>query len=473
MKKILIISGLLLALGSCRKNIEELNIDPKSASSVPSKTLFSNAQRNLARNFATPSVNVNIWRLIAQHWTETTYTDESNYNLGTRDIPQNWWFNLYRDVLNNFEECKKVISTEALDANVRKNQLAIIDIMQVFSYHYILTTFGNAPYSEALNINNLLPKYDDAKTAYDALITKLDAAIANLNTSAGSFGSADLLYGGDVASWEKFANSFKLKMGMMLADYDATKSKSVVEAAAAGVFASNDDNAVFHFLTNPPSTNPVWESLVQSGRKDFVAANTIVNAMKALNDPRVPLYFTKDASNDYSGGIYGASNNYATYSKPGDDIQAPNFPTWFMDYAEVEFLLAEAIERGFSISGTAESHYNAAIEASIEFWGGSAADAATYLAQPSVAYSTATGTYKQKIGTQKWIALYERGHDAWTEWRRLDYPVLVAPPNALSVIPLRFTYPTSEQTLNRVNYNSASAAIGGDKVDTKLWFDKN
>lgn len=473
MKKILIVSGLLLAFGSCRKNIENLNIDPKSASVVPSKTLFSNAQLNLANNLASPSVNLNIWRLISQHWTETTYTDESNYDLGTRNIPQNWWHTMYRDVLNNFEECKKVIPTDVLNADIKKNQIAIIDIMEVYTYHYIFTTFGNAPYTEALNIGNLLPKYDDAKTAYDALLTKLDAAIGNLNTGAASFGGADLLFGGDVASWKKFANSFKLKMGMMMADYDATKSKSVVEAAAAGAFTSNDDNAVFHFLAAPPNTNPVWVNLVQSGRKDFVAANTIVNTMKALNDPRVPLYFTKDAANGYSGGIYGASNNYATYSKPSDDIQAPDFPSWFMDYAEVEFLLAEAKERGYNISGSAESHYNAAITASIEFWGGSSTDAATYLLQPSVAYTTAAGTYKQKIGTQKWIALYERGHDAWTEWRRLDYPVLTAPANALSAIPVRFTYPASEQTLNKVNYNSASTAIGGDKVETKLWFDKN
>jgi len=94
------------------------------------------------------------------------------------------------------------------------------------------------------------------------------------------------------------------------------------------------------------------------------------------------------------------------------------------------------------------------------------------LANPKVAYSTAEGNYKHKIGLQSWIALYNRGFEAWTQWRRLDYPKLVAPPDALSDIPTRIIYPIPEQTLNSVNYKAASAAIGGDAVTTKLFWDK-
>jgi hypothetical protein len=475
MKKILLISGLLFILASCTKDLSKLNIDSKNPVIVPSETLFSNAQLNLANDLATPNVNVNIWRMIAQHWTETTYTDESNYDLSTRPIPQSWWHTMYRDVLKNFEEAKKLIATDVTDANVKKNELAIAEIMEVFSYHYIVTTFGDIPYSDALDFNKVQPVYDDAKTVYDALITRLDAAIANLNTSAESFGSADLLYGGNVAAWKKFANAIKLKMGIVIADSDPAKSKSMIEAAYAGAFTSNSDNAVFQFLTAPPNTNPVWVNLVQSGRKDFVAANTLVNAMKALNDPRIPLYFTVDGGGvGYTGGIYGASNNYATFSKPSLTLQEPEFPYTFMDYSEVEFILAEAAARGMSVGGTAEFHYNKAITASITEWGGTNANAVLYLAQPSVAYTTATGTYKQKIGTQKWIALYEHGHDAWTDWRRLDYPQLVKPVDALSAIPLRYFYPVSEQNLNGANVAAAVAKLSGgqDVVSVKLWFDK-
>ncbi|MER3497879.1 MAG: hypothetical protein C4308_04220 [Chitinophagaceae bacterium] len=106
------------------------------------------------------------------------------------------------------------------------------------------------------------------------------------------------------------------------------------------------------------------------------------------------------------------------------------------------------------------------------YWGGTPTEAATYLAQPSVNYVTAPGTYKQKIGIQKWIALYNRGWDAWIEWRRLDYPQLPPAVDAVSVIPLRYPYPVNEQNVKRVNYEAAAAAIGGDDVDTRLWWDK-
>ena len=474
MKKILLICGLLITLASCDKNLSSLNIDSKNPVNVPSATVFSNAQLNLANNLATPNVNVNIWRMIAQYWTETTYTDEANYDLSTRPIPQTWWHAMYRDVLKNFEEAKQLIAKDVPDANVKKNQLAIAEIMEVVSYYYIVTTYGDVPYTESLDFNIVQPKFDDAKTVYEALIARLDAAISNLNTSAKSFEGADLLYKGDVTAWKKFANSFKLRMGILIADSDPAKSKTVIESAAPGAFKSNSDNADFPFLSAPPNTNPVWVNLVQSGRKDFVAANTLVNAMKALNDPRIPLYFTKDAAGGYTGGIYGDNNNYATFSKPSETIQEPDFPGLFMSYSEVEFILAEAVERGMNVGGTAKDHYDKAITASITEWGGSAADATTYLAQPSVAYATAAGTYKQKIGTQKWISLFEHGLEAWADWRRLDYPQLVAPPSALSVIPLRYFYPVSEQNLNGANVASAVAKLPGGKdvVGVKLWFDK-
>ena len=143
-----------------------------------------------------------------------------------------------------------------------------------------------------------------------------------------------------------------------------------------------------------------------------------------------------------------------------------------MGYDEVEFFLAEAVARGYNVGGTADTHYNNAITASILWWGGSAVQAAAYLAQPSVAYATAAGNYKQKIGTQKYLALYTRGWDEWIEVRRLDYPVLVAPSSALTAFPVRYTYPVNEQNLNTTNYNAAATAIGGDKVITKLFWDK-
>ena len=132
-------------------------------------------------------------------------------------------------------------------------------------------------------------------------------------------------------------------------------------------------------------------------------------------------------------------------------------------------------ERGISVGGTAQSHYNNAITASIEFWGGSAGDAATYLAQPSVNYATATGPWQEKLGYQEWIADYNMNWDSWTVIRRLGYPDIdvVSPPvGAKGNFPLRFTYPSNESASNSVNWKAAVTALPGgqDVVSAKLFW---
>lgn len=475
MKKLLYILILSIVAFSCDKNLTDLNVDRKRASDVPAPTLFSNAQKNLTDVVTSSNVNLNIFRLVSQYWTQTTYTDESRYDLATRNIPQNFWNVLYRDVLRDLQEAKNstiALTGSSVDPIQRKNQLAMIDIMQVYAWSILVNTFGDVPYRSALNADSVLPRYEKQQDIYNDLLLRLDTSVTNLNATGGSFDNADLLYGGDVAEWKKFGNSLLLKLGMIIADVNAAKAKSVVEKAAPNVFTSNDDNATFEYLESPPNTNPIWVDLVQSGRKDFVAANTIVNQLNQLNDPRRKYYFTLSSTQDYKGGTYGASNNYATFSKPSQMITSPDFEATLLDYAEVEFLLAEAVERGYNVPGTAEQHYNNAVTASIEYWGGTAAEAQAYLAQPTVAYATATGDWRQKIGTQKWIALYNRGYDAWVEWRRLDYPVLTPPANMTAKdIPVRFTYPVQEQNLNKTNYQSAVTSIGGDVIGTRLFWD--
>lgn len=137
-------------------------------------------------------------------------------------------------------------------------------------------------------------------------------------------------------------------------------------------------------------------------------------------------------------------------------------------------LLAEAAARGGYSVGTVEAHYTAGITSSLTRWGVAPADIAAYLANPAVNYATAVGTWQQKIGTQAWLALYARGLQGFTEWRRLDYPILTKTPaiEAYSDIAKRYTYPTSEHTLNPESYKAAAAAIGGDKLTTKLFWDK-
>jgi hypothetical protein len=479
MKRIIYIcSAVVLLAAACTKDISKLNVDPKNPSQSPSKAFFTNAQRSLSNTLASSNVNLNIFRLIVQQWQQTQYPDESQYDLGTREVNDNLWNAMYRDVLRDLQEAKTLIPTDVTDANIQKNQLAIVEILQVYTYYYLVTTYGNIPYSDALDINKPFPKYDDANTIFGDLLTRLTTAVGNLSTSAESFGSADLVYHGDVALWKKFGNSLKLKMGITIADADNAKAKSTVEAAfAAGVFTSNADNAELVYQGAPPNTNPIWVDLVQSGRDDFVANSTLISELLGHNDPRIDNFFTEDAAGradpnavSYSGADPGVQSAYAPNSHVQTNITDPTFPGLLLDYAEVELLLAEAAARGYSVGGTAATHYAKGVTASIEYWSKTAAEATAYLAQPGVAYSAAN--WKERIGIQKWLALYNRGWDAWTEWRRLDYPHLEPAADALSEMPVRYPYPVNEQNVNRLNFQAAADAIGGDDVETKLWFDK-
>ena len=213
MKKLLILALVpLLMLSACKKDLTSINVDPKNPQQAPAPTFFSNAQKNLADILTSTSVNDNIFRLIMQYWQETVYLDESNYDILTRQQPAQLWNALYRDVMRDLREAKTLIPNQA-SGNIQKNQLAMAEITEILSWYYLVTTFGDIPYTEALDPEVSLPKYDKQQDIYNDLLTRLDAAIADLSVTEGpgSFENADLFFGGDVEAWMKFANSLKLK----------------------------------------------------------------------------------------------------------------------------------------------------------------------------------------------------------------------------------------------------------------------
>ena len=476
MKKTLILcsAGLLLSATSCVDSLKDYNIDPKSATSVQGATLISGAERRLVRALTSTSVNQNPFRLYVQYWTETTYLDESNYDFETRTINRNFWTELYLGVLGNLKESSRVIAADnTLDAKVKANQQACSEILAVYAWSTLVNTFGNIPYTEALDFAKPTPKYDDAAGIYNDLFKRLDAALTALDPTAAGLGSADLIYGGNVAKWAKFGNSLKLRMALTVADVDGAKAKALAEQTVGKVFAANADNATLAFTAASPNTNPLFEDLIQSNRKDFVGTSFFIDQLNKLSDPRLPYFFKlKPNTMVYAGGTAGATSPYSNFSAPGAALENPVLPGVLQTYSEVEFLLAEAAARGFAVTGTAEAHYNAAVKASILSFGGSATAADIYLTQPEVAYATAAGDYRQKIGTQKYYALYDNPVEAYKEVRRLDWPKIVAPKSAVSAFPLRFTYPTTEKNLNTANNKAAAEAIGGDVVTTRIFWDK-
>jgi hypothetical protein len=459
------------------------NVDPKNPKDVSPDTEFTNAELSLVNLLGNINVNFNISRLLTQYQSEVTYVTESRYNFQDRQIPDAYSGVLYRDVLMSLKDVKRILDEKVvvLEASVKQkwNQLAMGEILSVYAYQVLVDAFGNVPYSEALQgAANSRAKYDDAFTIYKDLIIRLDAAIAHLDPGFDSYGEADILYNGDISLWIKFAASLKLRIGMRLADVPGANSAKIIsEAVSTGVFTDQSESAILTYLGVTPNVSSYYTEFVLNARKDFCPTQTLVNLMNNLSDPRRPVWFTSyPDEGTYLGLPYGKSgaSSYSKFSHFAENIRIdPKYPVIICDYVEVEFLLAEAAERNLGGVSGAETHYNNAILSSMKYWGVSDEDAAAYLAQPSVAYSTASGTFKEKIGTQKWLGLFDRGIESWAEWRRLDFPVLNPPEGkTYSDIPVRMPYPYNENKMNKDNYDAASAAIGGDNVTTKLFWDK-
>lgn len=476
-KKLYIIVLLWGILFSCTDDFSGKNTNTKNPSEVSADVLLTSAQINIADQISSTNVNYNIWKLMAQYWTERSYRDEANYNIKNREIPEQIFRVFYAALLDlkdayNITEAKELAEPSLESKKINQaNQLAILDLMSVFVYQRLVDIFGDIPYSEALDEDNYTPVYDDAQTIYKDLISRAEAAVESLDASGESFGTADLIYSGDVASWIKFGNSLLVKLGIGIADGPLSQlGQATVEKYYSGVFTSQDESAFFPYQESLPYVNELYNDLVASGRHDFVMVTGMVNLMDSFADPRIDNYF------DDLDGIttdYGASGgSYTTKVHYDAALEEPDFPGFLLTYDEVQFYLAEAAARGWEVGSDAETYYNNGVSASIIQWGGTSGEASTYLGTQS--YSSYS-EWKDAIGTQAWIAMYTRGFIGYTFWRRLDYPTVLvmppSPPTGVTSIPVRFTYPTNEQTLNAANYASAAAAIGGDELSTKLFWD--
>jgi len=482
---ILLVLTLFIAAG-CTDRFEDFNKDRKNPPATTPESLFSYGLIELSDQISSTNVNLNVFKLWSQYWTETTYIDEANYDILNRTVADGTFRALYRNSMKNFRDAKTILME---DEPERVGDIAVLEILEAYTMVELIDLFGDVPYEEALDNDIVAPKFDDAASLYLALGAKVQAAITTLDEASVTFGSEDFVFGGDTELWGRFGAGLLIKMGITIADVDETTAEAWITANEAIAIDAdgNGIEALLDYQSSFPNTNTLYEDLVLSGRSDFVAANTVVDIMNGLDDPRREVYFQlRDTSSIegvehfvYIGGAYGYPSPYSAYSAPGVIFEDATFPGLLMTESELLFYLAEAAARGMAVSNTdPEVYYNDAITSSINWWaamGGTSLDAAAYLANPAVAYATAEGDWKQKIATQSWIASYSRGFIGWTTWRRLDWPIfnLAERTDSHADIPTRFTYPVNEQTLNADNWSAASTAIGGDFLTTKLYWDIN
>lgn len=457
---------LAAAAAGCSDGLTDLNRNPNEPTEVEAQFLFTNATEAAVSRAFGEIVTLNITGLWAQHLAEFRYTEEDRYELRDATV-QTQWAGFYAGPLQDFNE----VVTKGR-AQERPNIEAMGVIMRSWTFGVVTDLWGDVGYTDALRgrepgAPNTV-EYDAQADIYRGLLAELKTASEMLDPAGVKMGAADLIYGGDPAKWRKFANSLRLRLAMRMSAADAQAARQAFQdAMAGGVFTSNADNAVLRY-EDGENVHPIFA--YQRTRDDIGPSATLVDTLLHLADPRLAVYATKNKGGYYKGEPVGSTVDIVldSISRIGAHFASANTPAYVMTYAEVLFLQAEAAERGW-ITGDAEALYRAAITASMQQLGIGAQAIADYLAQPRVAYQGLPS-----IWLQKWIALFGNGPEAYAEWRRTGYPVLVAGPDALNdgKIPVRLPYPASEQSLNNANVQEAMARQGGATMNSPVWWDK-
>lgn len=467
---------LTASLASCRKDFGDMNVDPEQPSpdAVRTYLLLPNAQLSLAGTF----FGNNTPNFYVQYLAEGPYPGGSLYSTINFDWGATYYGPMYD--LQRILDYIEAGSVETSGGGDLNNQKAVATILQCYYSIWLTDRFGAIPYSEALKgEKNLAPSYDSQKDIYYSVFTRLATAVSEIN-EAGLALKGDILFAGSMRKWKKFANTLRMDMALRLSNVDAAKGKEEFAKAIADVAAtiqSNTDNMEWKYSAgNSSYYNPWYSNYTVSARNDYAISKTMTDYMLPKGDPRISVYAEKLASGSYNGLLYGsasAKNIPGVYSRIGDAFRGMVSPARLFNYPQVLFMYAEAYRIGYLAGGdaSAASAYEAAIKASWEMNGVyNATTFAAYMAQ--VPYTPETAI--QRIITEKWVHNYLNGNAAWNDWRRTGYPALVPAVDGVNPggIPVRQGYATSEQTLNKANYEAAVAAQGPDNLDTKVWWDK-
>ena len=435
--------------------------------------LLSNVLYQSAKNNAEEA-----WKngnLLAQHTSNIEFFPIDRYDLGTNTELWNATYRLLNDV-NSIQTSPSSNDAYKGVALVLKSHLASV----------LTDLWGDVPYSQAIKGSDggiFSPVYDKQQDIYmspNGILDNLDKAIALLSTTKDVI-SGDILYKGDLSKWVRFAGSLKVRYLVRVSKKESVSAALQALVTKDNFFKSNNDNAVIPFLMSAPNQ---WFLINErEGRyADVRMSKTSESIFTGLNDARLGVYFKPTAAsvNANSPAFKGLPNGLSRESQNSfnlndisligklfrDDPQGVNAP--LMTYAELQFLLAEAAQKGL-ITGNANTYYQAGIQASHEYYKVNVP--AGYLTRTDVALN---GTENlKKLMTQKWISNFMNGYEAWLDVRRTGFPVLPIPKDNLNAdkFPVRFRYPDIEQAANKKNYTEAATRISGDTYNSKGWWE--
>jgi hypothetical protein len=504
---------LLVFIASCDKGLEKLNVNRTSPTTLDPASLLNRAIISTA--FPTRTVTMDVGVVQQMVTPNGGVLAGANFNVDSKDPTLGThWGAYYPNVIKYTSDA--IAKTK--DNPARSNLYNMARIMQAYAFMILTDEYGAIPYSEGgagFTDQIFFPKYDEQQTIYPKLIQEFTDAAAALSTS-GTIETADVLYGGNIAQWKKFAYSLLLRAGMRLSKVDATKAAQVVQAAVAGgVIMTNADNAMMRHDQNFQS--PIGGMLNSTEAANFYLAKPFVDQLKNTNDPRlsaIAIRYKGATSGSQTGNGQNPANgttaaadqigmpigfdNASIVPKAAADglasfydysqadrrrMAKPTAPTFFVTAAQTQLLLAEARFRGWITTGTAAQYYADGIKAHMDqmaLYDAGAAVAPAARDAFVAANPLTPGQELEQINTQYWIASFLNGPEAFANFRRSGFPILTPNPYNQPNNPdvpngtfiRRVTYPTSELSVNPENLNEALSKQGPDKLSTRLWWDK-
>lgn len=483
-KMLAVLAVMLLITNACTEDFDEKNVSPNSPTTIsPQFLLPTTIERAVDRmwgsNVRYERLNIDGPMCWMQYLGRNIYGNEGDDYTIQLSMYNNTWKSLYSDALVNAQRIITISAPEGTSPHTNYEGVALVLRSWIFSM--VTDCWGAAPFSEALMGTAATPvyspKYDSQEQIYETLLADLRKANEKLVVGGPAISSSgDILYGGDILKWKKFANSLRLRLANRQAAKKPTESKAIMaeilgNPATYPVFTSNADNARLVHTATRPSNNEWHEAMVFAARTDWNVGKTLVDKLLALNDPRLTVFAQPVGGNTYAGIPNGLPDAIATTflnstSKIGTAFLSASAPSVIMTYSELQFILAEAALDS-DIAGDAQTFFNNGITASFSQYS---------LSVPADYISNLGPVTKPLVMEQKWISLFGQGIESWTEYRRTGLPVL--PPRDSraifvndGVLPTRLPYPTTEQSLNAAKYAEGVALLGGaDDAQTKLWW---
>ena len=513
--------GATATFSSCTGSFEKWNVNPNEVTpdmmdrdNLRTGALFSQMQRGVFVVGQDLGGTYQIHEMLnADNYAGYFANIKSSYDIGSQHHDMysmvNKWFTLpFDDTYPNImQPCKQIFDNTEEGSMDRAMAL----VVKVIGMNRLTDKYGPIPYSKFGT--GIAVAYDSQQDVYNQFFAELDQAIETMGNYVATGSTTylaryDNVYFGNVSKWLKFANTLRLRLAMRISYVDPAKAQSEIQKAlssSAGLMSSNSDDAIFHNNANSLTfTNPIWE--VTQSFNDMRMSATIDCYLNGLKDPRVGVYF-KPVNGEYRGMRNGMTSGFASMeaTTSAANYESDSDIPW-MRASEAYFLLAEAKLRFGLGSGDVQDLYEQGIRTSMACnnvtngvdgyisnsenvpsttWVNPAnnqnVNVSSMVSALPVAWddNASAETKLERIMTQKWIALYPDGQEAWSEMRRTGYPgwVRIATYNYASGVPnnemiRRIQFSTTEITENNAHVQEAIQMLGGpDNAGTRLWWD--